>query len=454
MPDIKCSNPVCQLVNPDTRTFCSKCGWRLPKTSSGVDAPKDLAALQAAYSELEQQNHQLVLAGQAQKAQLDKVAADHAELAAMNQNLGASQQELQQKHDALATSNQDLTEKHQVAVTTLSDAQQQIKESESWKQRAADEIDELRTKLKAIIENQNPASEALAAAEAEISKLTKLLKEAQTAYESERAKVNAGPVPVIVKATWPLSKKVILGLLGAIVGSAGGATAGIYSPLNPARKALSSTIKSENQQVQSIASVSAQLKQAKDDLEKSRASLAAEQQSNGQLTQQVNSLNQGSQTATHQMSTVQSQLTTAKAETAKEHAEAVAVQQELQAEKGQVHELSQKAALLTSLQATIAAHPYLSYKGPMQGIITIKYSGKNDKPAAISLDHFSSTADSGTRVEAVSGLPLPGVPVVIEPLGKNVSVISPPAQSNSWQKMTLSVQGKGSNTVTLRWTVF
>ena len=236
MPDIKCSNPVCQLVNPDTRTFCSKCGWRLPKALDDVEKPKDFVALQTAYSELEQQNHQLVLAGQAQQAQLDKVAADHAELAAVNQNLGASQQELQQKHNALATSNQELTEKHQVAVTTLSDAQQQLKESESWKQRAADEIDALRTKLKSIIENPHPASEALAAAEAEITKLTKLLKEAEVAYEAERDKVNAGPVPVIVQATWPLSKKVILGLLAAIVGSAGGATAGIYSPLNPARR--------------------------------------------------------------------------------------------------------------------------------------------------------------------------------------------------------------------------
>jgi hypothetical protein len=154
------------------------------------------------------------------------------------------------------------------------------------------------------------------------------------------------------------------------------------------------------------------------------------------------------------MALIQGQLTASKAETTKEHADAVAVQRDLQAEKSEVHELSQKAALAASLQATIAAHPYLSYKGPMQGTITIKYSGKNDKPATISLDHFSSTADSGTKVEAVSGVPLPGVPVVIEPLGKNISVIAPPSQANNWQKMMLRVQSKGSNSASLKWTVF
>ena len=63
--------------------------------------PADIIALQAAYSELEQQNNQLVLSSQGQQEQLNKVAADHAQLAAVNQDLSASQLALQQKHDNL-----------------------------------------------------------------------------------------------------------------------------------------------------------------------------------------------------------------------------------------------------------------------------------------------------------------------------------------------------------------
>ena len=440
MPDIKCSNPACQRVNADTRAFCSNCGWRLLKAVDIADSIKDPTAILTAYTDLQRQYDQLL--------------ADHQKLLAVHEDLSTSQQLLQQKQDELASSHQGLADQHQAAVVALSTTRQKLDESETWKQRAADEIKELKTRIESFVSGPQSTDTKLEAAEAEIARLSKLSTETQKAYTVAAAKVEDFESSGVGKATWPLRKKIILGVLAAVVGSAGGATAGMYSPLNPARKLLNSTIKGENQQEQSLAATTSQLKQTKDDLDKAKADFTTQQQSNVQLSEQINTLNQGSQAAARQLSTVQNQLNTSKGETAKEHAEVTTTQQELQNEKAQVRELSQKAALASSLQSIIAAHPYLNYKGQTQGTITIKYSGKNDKPSTISLDHFNSSSDSGVKVDSVSGAQLPGVPIVLEPLSKNLSVISPPSQSNNWQKMTLNVQGKGSNSAVLRWTIF
>jgi hypothetical protein len=167
----------------------------------------------------------------------------------------------------------------------------------------------------------------------------------------------------------------------------------------------------------------------------------------------VDSLNKALQAASKQAATAQAQLTAARTETTKEHTTVVQAQQEVQGEKARNQQLSEKAGRAAALEAVIAAHPGLNYKGPTQGTITIRFNCKNDKPASIVMDHLNASPDSSVKVESVLGAQMPGVPVIVEPVTKNVSIAAPPNAANGWQRMTLNVQGKGSNQAILKWTV-
>jgi hypothetical protein len=436
MADIQCVNPVCQRANPDTKTFCIHCGWRLPKPEPSVAGSQDIAALQGENLQLKQQNAQLLAGQQAQQQQLARTTEAH--------------QQLQVQHDQLKSAHQDLTQQHQQATATLTAAQQQLADAEALKQEAEGKVQALQAQIEAIPQGSATSPQA----ESEIARLGSLLATAQKDLAIAVAKVKAFEASPIGKETWPLRSKILSWGLAAIVGLGGGTALGVFSPLNTSKKQAATTQNDDALQKQNLASVQEQLTKTKQDLDKATQDGAALQQSNAQLNAQIESLNKGSQTATKQTAAVQAQLTAAKAETAKEHAAMLAVEQEVQAEKARNQQLSEKAARVAALEAVIAAHPTLNYKGPTQGTITIRFNGKSDKPASIVMDHFNASPDSSIRVESVIGAQMPGVPVLVEPVSRNVSIASPPNAANGWQKMTLTVQGKGSNQAVLKWSVF
>jgi len=92
--------------------------------------------------------------------------------------------------------------------------------------------------------------------------------------------------------------------------------------------------------------------------------------------------------------------------------------QQLQAARTEIQQLTARAAQAAALQEVISHHPYLSYKGPTQGVVTVKYTAKSDKPSRITIDHFRATSDSDITLQSLSGSAFPAVPLIIEPASK------------------------------------
>ena len=450
MADIQCVNPVCQRTNSDTRTFCSNCGWRLPKSGP----PHDGAGLQEAYDQLQQKYDQLA-------SRQDQLQGEHEQLQGQHEQLASNHAQLQGKAEQLNLSHQSLAQEHQQTVVALAEAQALATQSETLKQKAESRIESLLEELKKITPGSGTSPAASPEAQAEIVRLNQLLAQAQhdytgvaAQYAEADAKIKAFESSELGKLIWPLRSRIISWVLVAVAGLISGGAAGIYTPLNPVKKQLNMIVSGQGQQRNDLANTSTQLSQTAQDLDKAKQDLAAQAQTNSQLTTQLDASKQSAQSTAEQLSAVKAQLAESKGEAAKEHAAAVETQKQLEAEKTRSQQLSVKSALASALQATIAAHPYLTYRGPNQGTITIQYNGKNDKPANITLDHLNSSSESGVKVDSVAGAQLPGVPVVVEPMSKNVSILSPPNSANGWQKMTIIVQGKNSNKAVLRWTVF
>jgi hypothetical protein len=435
MADIQCVNPACQRMNPDTKVFCVQCGWRLPK-AEGPASQGNLAELQAENLQLTQQNAQLLADSQTHQQQLAQTTA--------------ANQQLQAQHDELSSAHQDLTQLHQQAGASLTIAQQKLADAEAAKQAAEAAVQNLQEQLKAV---SQPGA-ASPQAQTEIARLGGLLAAAQKELDVAVAKIKAFEASPVGKDTWPIRKRIISWALAGIVGLGGGTALGVFSPLSPSKQQAATKENDHAQQKQNLAGLQAQLAKARQDLDKANQDAATLQQSNAQLNTQIETLTKQLQNASKQSTTAQAHATEAKADIAKEHAATVEAQQALQAERARNQQLSERAAKVASLEAIIAAHPSLNYKGPAQGTITIKFNGKNDKPASITMDHFNTSFDSGVKVDSVSGMQMPGVPVLVEPMTKNVSIAAPPSTANGWQRMTLYVQGKGSNQAVLKWSVF
>ena len=440
MADIQCVNPVCQRTNSDTRTFCSNCGWRLPQIVPPPVPPPDCVVLKEAYDQLKQKYDQVA-------SRQDQLQGEHEQLQGQHQQLASDHAQLQGHAEQLNSSHQALAQEHQQTVAALAEAHASATQSETLKQKAESRIESLLEELKRITPGSGTSPATSPDAQAEIVRLNQLLAQAD-------AKIKAFESSDLGKATWPLQSRIISWVLVAVAGLASGAAAGIYSPLNPVKKQLNTIVSGQGQQRNDLANTATQLSQAAQELDKAKQDLAAQAQTNSQLTTQLDASKQSAQSAAEQLSAVKAQLAESKGVAAKEHAAAVETQKQLEAEKARSQQLSVKSALASALQATIAAHPYLTYRGANQGTITIQYNGKSDKPANITLDHLNSSSESGVRVDSVAGAQLPGVPVVVEPMSKNVSILSPPNSANGWQKMTIIVQGKNSNKAVLRWTVF
>jgi myosin heavy subunit len=415
-------------MNSAARVTCFNCGWRLKPDSTTPLPPgpdPDCTALRAENLQLKQQNAQL-------QAEHEQLASDH--------------QELDGQHKQLSSDHQELAQQHQGTVVDLATTQQELAHKETLRQKAAD----LLAEAKAEIERLRGLKPGQAAdAQATIAKLNQSLAEAGTAY----AKLNAEYVAIQKTPIWPLWQKVLSWAIAAIVGLGGGATAGIYSPLNPFKKEVKTTLNGVATVTGTLTTTETQLAKAKQDLVKATQDQTTSQQSITQLTAQVDSLTKGTQSTSKQLAAVQAQLTASKAETAKEHATAAQVQQEVQTEKARNQQLSDKAARVTALESVIAAHPSLNYKGATQGTITIHFNGRSDKPASIVMNQLNTSPDSNVKIESVIGTQLPGVPVIVEPMTKNVSIAAPPSAANKWGGMMVIVQGKGSSQAVLKWTI-
>jgi hypothetical protein len=449
MPDIQCINPACQRMNSDARKFCFNCGWQLPKTDASPPLPsEELEKLRAENLQLQQQISLLSSGQLTQQQQLDEAIAAHTQLQAQHDQLASTHGQLQDQHKQLSADYEALKQK-QAEVTPTAD-QGQLAAAKASKQKAEGRVQDLLAQIKAVTTSGGSSPQA----ESETARLGALLATAQKDLADAVAKVEAFEASPEGKETWPLRSKIISWALAAIVGLGGGAAIGIKSPLNLSNKQVINTQNEEAQQKQSLSSAETQLASAKQDVAKATQDEAALQQTNAQLQAQVDSLTKGSQTGTKALTAAQSQLAAAKAEAAKEHSATVAAQEQLSAEKSHNQQLSERAAKASALEAIIAAHPSLNYKGPTQGTITVRFDSKNDKPANISLDHLNGSSSGNVRIESVSGAQMPGIAVIVEPMTKNVSIASPPSRANGWQKMTLTVQGKGSNEAVLRWSVF
>jgi predicted nucleic acid-binding Zn-ribbon protein len=148
----------------------------------------------------------------------------------------------------------------------------------------------------------------------------------------------------------------------------------------------------------------------------------------------------------------------------KTHSETNARQQ-LQAATQNTSQLSQQLAAKTgevaSLQQVLGRHPGWTYKGPAEGIIT--WTGeipnkkdKKDTPESsviVTIDHGQVTIEPPIGSFS-SDHPLPGVPIVLQPLVKEACVVQPRnAKNGSGKAASFRITGKGKVTAKVAWMV-
>jgi uncharacterized phage infection (PIP) family protein YhgE len=267
----------------------------------------------------------------------------------------------------------------------------------------------------------------------------------------EIQKLKASPVGQLTRPLW--TKILSWGLL-PVIASAGGLAVGAYSGLNPYRSQLNQTLSGKGEQERKLQSLQSQLTATTQQLDQTKQQLASDQQNNTQMTSQMSDLQKSSDAASSQLTGARNELASAKTQIVRDRESIGDKDQQLQAARTEIQQLTARAAQAAALQEVISHHPYLSYKGPTQGVVTVKYTAKSDKPSRITIDHFRATSDSDITLQSLSGSAFPAVPLIIEPASKNTTISSPPSAANGWQKVVISVQGKGSSEAVFKWSVF
>jgi myosin heavy subunit len=428
MPDVQCANPKCQKLNPAGHIFCRFCGLRLPQAPSGpsVLPGRDVADLQSANQQLQTTQ--------------DQLAADHMALTSQHQQLQVQHTQLQDQHDTLQAL-------HGNVVEALTDVQQQKQQTETQKQEAEGKIQLLLSQVKGLTDQLEADPGSSPAAQKTIADLRQKLLTAEKNLQAAAVKINnfeASPAGQLTRPLW--SKLLAWGLL-PVLGSVGGVLFGIHTPSGQ-----------KGQFKQQLVSTQKELDASKKQLEAQGQQLAAEQHANADLTSQMADIRQGAQGSSGQLAATQAELSKTKGSLTKNQQDVANLTQRLKAEQVQSEHLSVKAAQAAALQSVIDHHPYVNYKGPAQGTVKVKYVARNDKPGQIEIDHFSPSGDSDSNIDSksiiIKGDAFPSVPFIVEPVSKNVAITVPPSASNNWQKLRISVQGKGKKEITLRWSVF
>jgi peptidoglycan hydrolase CwlO-like protein len=367
----------------------------------------------------------------------------------VNQQMQTEHAVLKILHADLTADHEQLKQNHDQAVQNLAQAQQQAQALEEQKQNAEAQIQGLLAQVTELTKQINVSSSLPPDTQKEISALKEKLTAAETQLVNALATIRKFEDSPIGQATRPLWSRLVSWLVLPVLGSIGGAFLGIHTPINPYRT------QAQNQQKQTPdpgPAMREQVDTANKQLEAVQQELNTERQNNAQLLPQVTDLNKNSQSMTSQLLAAQKQLETAKSTAAREHADAISAQQQFQAEHAKNQQLASVAASATAMREIIERHPFLNYKGPTQGVVTVTFKLHNDKPADIVIDQFHASGPSNVEIQGLAGLPFPNIPQIVQPMSNNVTIVAPPNQ-NSWQKITISVRGKGQGQAVLRWSV-
>ena len=229
---------------------------------------------------------------------------------------------------------------------------------------------------------------------------------------------------------------VVGGLVLASVTALGGFKFGQIDPDKSHREkqqALTSQLATEQGRVQDLQS---QLNSARQNVD--------------QLTTQVSTRAHEAQDATGKLSKLQHDLNVAQASVAERTNGERQVKQELQAARQNVNQLNQDLAIratqIQALQQVVQRHNALLNYSPKSGTITWQGERTKDKDKAFDIAFQPGRVvktDSSTRTRSLSG-ELPGVPVIVRSLDKDVFVVVPPDETNGWRQMTIHIEGKKS----------
>ena len=196
-----------------------------------------------------------------------------------------------------------------------------------------------------------------------------------------------------------------------MIASAGGLAVGAYSGLNPYRSQLNQTLSGKGEQERKLQSLQSQLTATTQQLDQTKQQLASDQQNNTQMTSQMSDLQKSSDAASSQLTGARNELASAKTQIVRDRESIGDKDQQLQAARTEIQQLTARAAQAAALQEVISH-------------------------------------------QSLSGSAFPAVPLIIEPASKNTTISSPPSAANGWQKVVISVQGKGSSEAVFKWSVF
>lgn len=435
MADVKCLNVKCEKVNPSELTFCRFCGTRLPKQAA-LEPPSvtGLAALQAANQDLKNKQTQL--------------ATDHQLLEEKHQQLLTQTQQIQASHE-------QLQDQHQQALSQLGELQQR---EQTVKQQAEGQISGLLAELADVKQRLAGQPANAAAVEGLVAELRQKLTKAEQDLQVAAGEIQRFKTSPVGQITQPLWVKLVSWGLLPLIGSAGGLAIGTYSGVSASKAKLDQTLNGKSLQARQLESLQAQLATLRQLLEQKQQQLALAQQNGVQANTQLSDAQRSSQASAAQLTADKGALTNAKAEIARDRALIAEKEQQLQTAQSANQQLTARAAQASALQDIINRHPSLNYKGPAQGMVTVSYSAHNDKPSRIAIDHFrvvSRESDlNNVTIQSVAGSAFPTVPFIVEPASNNTTIVSPPGPANGWQKVIISVHGKGSSQAVLRWFVF
>jgi predicted nucleic acid-binding Zn-ribbon protein len=195
-----------------------------------------------------------------------------------------------------------------------------------------------------------------------------------------------------------------------------------------------------------------------EDLQTLRTQLIAAQQKADKLSSDLAAMNVQAQTTNGKNEQLQQKLNALQTQLTQKLADEKQRRQELatQAEKlAQVsQELTTKTNQTAALQQIVDRHPMWNYKGPVQGVIRWSADLRKDKSLLVNFDHGRITNPDGDAAFVPLDAQLPGVPVTVQPLDKNVFIAVAPAANNGWQRIALRVDGKkGRVEIRVAWTV-
>jgi hypothetical protein len=104
-------------------------------------------------------------------------------------------------------------------------------------------------------------------------------------------------------------------------------------------------------------------------------------------------------------------------------------------------QLVEKSNQAAALQQVVDQHPFLSYKGPREGVISLSGNFNKDKTILLTFENGKVTS-SDSDLKWSLPAPLPGVPVVLQPRDESVLIHTSPSKETGWRTFKLRVDVK------------